>query len=74
MKDFYLRIKSLHTFRDSPFNTIDTNRIFADYIEWAIYTFSSIVQSKERWSIRVHPSSVFWEKILLYLLKIFSQN
>tara|TARA_B100000989_G_scaffold295870_1_gene277820 strand:- start:1256 stop:2734 length:1479 start_codon:yes stop_codon:yes gene_type:complete len=50
----------LHTFRDSPYNFIDKDKIFSDYIDWATFTFKIINQSDEKWSIRIHPSSFFW--------------
>ena len=50
----------LHIFRDSPFNYIDPNRIFADYIDWMMNTIEIIAKSSERWMIKTHPSASRW--------------
>ncbi|MCP9787677.1 hypothetical protein KBY99_01630 [Cyanobium sp. Maggiore-St4-Cus] len=50
----------LHVFRDSPFNYIDQNRVFADYMEWFRQSLRIIAASNESWSVRVHPSSLRW--------------
>ena len=64
----------LHTFKDSPFNFIDSKRIFADYIDWAAYTIKTICRSKENWTIRIHPSSVFWgEDSYIFIVKILEK-
>ena len=50
----------LHVFRDSPFNFIDTSRIFADYVEWVTQTLRIIRGSQEKWLIKLHPSATRW--------------
>jgi hypothetical protein len=50
----------LHIFKDSPFNLIDTKRIFVDYIEWIVETLKIISFSKENWVLRVHPNFKRW--------------
>ena len=50
----------LHVFKDSPFNFIDKNRIFSDYIDWIQYTIDIIKNSKEKWLMRMHPSAKNW--------------
>ena len=50
----------LHVFRDSPFNYIDRDRIFADYVQWVEQTLKFIASSDESWLIKSHPSSARW--------------
>ena len=50
----------MHIFKDSPFNLIDTKRIFVDYIEWIVETLKIISFSKENWVLRVHPNFKRW--------------
>lgn len=50
----------LHIFRDSPFNTIDNNRIFDDYFDWIKCTLEIINKSSELWEFRFHPSHKRW--------------
>ena len=50
----------LHIFKDSPFNLIDPNRIFSDYVDWIIETLKIVSKSKERWAIRFHPNAKRW--------------
>jgi len=50
----------LHIFRDSPFNVIDRNRIFSDYIDWIDKTLRIIKNSKENWIIKPHPNFERW--------------
>lgn len=50
----------LHVFRDSPFNYIDRNRIFSDYVEWVSRTLKIIAKSRESWLIKSHPSAKRW--------------
>lgn len=61
----------LHVFRDSPFNYIDRDRIFADYIHWIEETLSIIAESNESWLIKLHPSAKLWgEDQMLWLKSI----
>jgi hypothetical protein len=50
----------LHIFHDSAFSLIDKNRVFIDYFDWIKKTFKILLDSKERWSIRLHPSYKRW--------------
>jgi hypothetical protein len=50
----------LHVFRDSPFNHLDRDRIFFDYVEWMIQTLDILESSREAWLIRAHPSAERW--------------
>ena len=50
----------MHIFRDSPFNYIDRNRVFSDYIEWISYTLKVISNSREEWLLKTHPSANRW--------------
>jgi hypothetical protein len=50
----------LHVFRDSPFNHIDEDRIFVDYVDWVVQTLRIISNSKECWVIKKHPSAGKW--------------
>ncbi len=61
----------MHTFRDSPFNHIDRNRVFSDYIEWIAYTLKVISNSREEWLLKTHPSANRWgENQFLWLREI----
>jgi len=50
----------LHIFKDSPFNVIDKERIFMDYFDWVNNTLKILTESKEQWSLRLHPNSKRW--------------
>ncbi len=50
----------LHIFRDSPFNVIDRQRIFSDYVDWIDKTLRILKYSKEDWIIRPHPNFKRW--------------
>jgi hypothetical protein len=50
----------LHVFRDSPFNYIDRDRIFSDYVEWIIATLDVLRASSEKWLIKLHPAAMRW--------------
>jgi hypothetical protein len=50
----------LHVFKDSPFEIIDTKRIFIDYYNWIIKTLDIIKDSNEIWILRKHPASDRW--------------
>jgi hypothetical protein len=50
----------LHVFRDSPFHSIDKNRIFVDYVDWIKSTLAIIQSSSSQWTIKVHPSASLW--------------
>jgi hypothetical protein len=61
----------LHIFKDSPFNIIDKNRIFTDYFDWVNSTLKILLESGEKWSIRLHPNSNRWgenQKIIIKML------
>lgn len=61
----------LHIFKDSPFNIIDKKRIFTDYFDWVNSTLKILVESGERWSIRLHPNSKRWgenQKLIIKML------
>jgi hypothetical protein len=61
----------LHIFRDSPFNYIDTKRVFADYVEWVMTTLVILSKSSETWLIKTHPSADRWgENQHLWLQRI----
>ena len=50
----------LHIFRDSPFNIIDRERIFSDYIDWIDNTLRIIKNSNEEWIVKPHPNFKRW--------------
>lgn len=56
----YKNIIMLHIFKDSPFNYIDRDRIFADYYEWVEKTLEILCNSEERWVVRIHPNAKRW--------------
>ena len=56
----YDNVILLHIFKDSPFNLIDTKRIFVDYVEWIAETLKIITLSKEKWVLRIHPNFKRW--------------
>ena len=56
----YKNILMLHIFKDSPFNFIDRDRIFADYYHWVEKTLEILCESKETWIIRIHPNAKRW--------------
>ena len=64
----------LHVFRDSPFNYIDRQRVFADYIEWISCTLREIANSDEDWLIKPHPSASAWGEDQFTWLESFSNN
>jgi hypothetical protein len=55
-----VNIIMLHIFKDSPFNFIDRNRIFADYYEWIEKTLEILTESNELWIVRLHPNAKRW--------------
>jgi len=59
----------LHIFQDSPYNVIDKNRIFVDYIDWFLITLNVIKKSNESWLIRIHPGSSRWGENLNFFIK-----
>ena len=64
----------LHIFKDSPFNVIDTERIFKDYFDWIEKSLYIISETNEKWSLRIHPSSERWgENQVLILNKILEK-
>lgn len=58
--DYPKNIIMLHIFRDSPFISIDSDRIFCDYFDWIKTTIDIIGNSDENWVIRPHPSAKRW--------------
>jgi len=50
----------LHIFRDSPFNIIDRDRIFSDYVDWIDNTLRIIKNSDEEWIVKPHPNFKRW--------------
>jgi hypothetical protein len=69
----------LHVFKDSPYNVIDSKRIFADYYDWIEQTLVHIQYSDEKWFLRLHPSHKKWgenqiEVINSIIKKIFNGN
>lgn len=61
----------LHVFRDSPFNYIDKERIFSDYVEWVIFTLETLRHSSEKWLLKLHPAAKRWgEDQLIWLQAI----
>jgi hypothetical protein len=50
----------LHIFRDSPFNIIDRERIFSDYVDWIDNTLRIIKNSNEEWIVKPHPNFKRW--------------
>ena len=72
-KDFIYpkNVIMLHIFHDSPFALIDKNRIFIDYFDWIENTFKILLESKEKWSVRLHPSYKKWgedQKLIVHKL------
>lgn len=59
----------LHVFRDSPFASIDKDRIFFDYYHWIIETLKVIKESNEKWLLRTHPSCMSWGENSYVILK-----
>jgi hypothetical protein len=55
-----INVIMLHVFRDSAFNFIDKERIYADYIDWVYSTLEILKKSEEKWYIRMHPFSYRW--------------
>jgi hypothetical protein len=65
----------LHIFHDSAFSLIDKNKIFIDYFDWIRSTFQILLESKERWSLRLHPSYKRWgEDQHLIINKLIKQT
>jgi len=69
----------LHIFRDSPFNIIDTSRIFIDYYDWVFNTLKILKNSKEDWIIKFHPNNKRWgenqkEILDIIIKKIFDDK
>lgn len=63
----------LHIFKDSPFNSIDQDRIFSDYVDWIIHTLRIISDSDESWLIKLHPSAQRWgENQSVWMNSLFS--
>ncbi len=61
----------LHVFRDSPFNYLDKERIFSDYVEWIIFTLETLRHSSEKWLLKLHPAAKRWgEDQLIWLQAI----
>ena len=58
----------LHVFKDSPFASIDSKRIFFDYYHWIIETIKILETSDETWSLRTHPNSTSWGENSLEVL------
>lgn len=50
----------LHVFRDSPFFSLDPDRIFNDYFQWFAVTLKHISESNDKWVVRLHPSALDW--------------
>lgn len=67
--EFPKNLVFLHIFKDSPFNTIDRDRIFSDYYEWVVETLKILKESKEKWTIKIHPSSYRWGENKNQLIK-----
>jgi hypothetical protein len=59
-KRYFENVVFLHVFRDSSFDCIDKDRIFADYFDWVVATINIIKDSKETWLLRQHPSAKRW--------------
>ena len=65
----------LHIFKDSPFNLIDTSRIYSDYVDWIIETLKIVSESNEKWAIRYHPNARRWgENQKAVIKKIYELN
>ena len=58
--DKKLNIIMLHIFQDSPFNYIDSKKIFFDYFHWLHHTISILNKSKEDWFLKFHPNAHRW--------------
>ena len=72
--EFPKNLVFLHIFKDSPFNTIDRDRIFLDYYEWVVETLKILKESKEKWTIKIHPSSYRWGENKNHLIKTLIKN
>jgi len=59
-KSKIINVIMLHVFKDSPFEIIDTKRIFIDYYNWIVKTLEIIKYSNEIWILRKHPASNRW--------------
>lgn len=58
--DYPRKVVMLHVFRDSPFFSTDSERIFNDYFDWFAATLKYISISSCKWVVRTHPSSRDW--------------
>jgi hypothetical protein len=68
----FSNVVMLHIFRDSPFNIIDRERIFEDYVSWISNTLKILKDSNENWLIRPHPGFKRWgENSFETYLKIY---
>lgn len=50
----------LQIFRDSSFKWVDRNRIFVDQLDWFLQTMKILSKSREKWHVKIHPSSTRW--------------
>lgn len=50
----------LHIFRDSPYEYIDPDRLYADFVDWVLDTLRIIAVSGEDWLIKLHPAAARW--------------
>jgi len=64
----------LHVFRDSPFNYIDNERIFGDFIDWIEKTLMIIARSTEEWLVKPHPSAMAWGEDQVTWLELFKSR
>lgn len=64
----------LPIFRDSPYLIIDQGRIFADYADFLEVTLKTIVETNERWLIKLHPSRLRWgENSILFVQRVLKK-
>lgn len=50
----------LHIFRDSPYEYIDPDRLYSDFVDWVMRTLEIIARSNEDWLIKFHPGAARW--------------
>lgn len=50
----------LHVFRDTPFHTLENDRIFFEYVDWVYETVKYCIEHKIKIVLKMHPSARVW--------------
>ena len=50
----------LHVFRDTPFHTLEKERIFFEYVDWVYETVKFCIEHKIKIVLKMHPSANVW--------------